>query len=167
MPEFEQKKILAEAHRGDVGGHFVGKETTQKILRTGLWSLTLHKDSKVYCRACDACQRIGRPSQRGELPLNIHISLQLFEKWAIDFVGPIQPPRKKMGVWYIITTTEYLTRWAETQPVKDYTSMTKSKFIFEYVLMRFGCPKILMSDCSTNFLNETISALMDEFQVYH
>jgi len=45
-----------------VGGNYARKATAQKILRVGLWWLTLHKDSKAYCRACDACQRMGRPS---------------------------------------------------------------------------------------------------------
>lgn len=91
----------------------------------------------------------------------LQVMLQPFEKWVIDFVGPIQPPRKKMGVWYIITMTEYLTKWAEVQPMKDCIGTTVAKFIFEYVLTRFGCPKILMSDHSTHFLNETISALTE------
>eukprot|EP00253_Pinus_taeda_P030377 PITA_30377 len=97
------------------------------------------------------------------------MTLQPFEKWAIDFVAPIQPQGKKTGALYIITATEYLTQWAEAQPAKDCTgtSATTAKFLFEYVLTRFGCLKILMSDHGTHFLNEMISALMAEFQVYH
>jgi len=44
--------------------------------------------------------------------------------------------------------------------MKDYTSMKIAKFIFEYVSTRFGCPKILMSDHGTHFLNETISVMI-------
>eukprot|EP00253_Pinus_taeda_P030368 PITA_30368 len=55
----------------------------------------------------------------------------------------------------------------EAQHVKDCIGMTATMLFFEYVLAQFGCPKILMSDRSTHFLNETISALMEEFQVYH
>lgn len=47
----------------------------------------------------------------------------------IEFVGPIQPPRKKMGAWYIIIVTEYLTRWEKVQLAKDYTRETIEKFI--------------------------------------
>eukprot|EP00253_Pinus_taeda_P004038 PITA_04038 len=159
--------ILVEAHGEVVGGHYAGKETSQNILRLGLWWPTLHKDSKAYCRACNACQRTSGPLQRDEIPLNPRVLLQPFEKWAIDFVGVIQPPGKKTGAWYIIIAIKYLTRWVEAQPVKDCTRATTTKFLFEYVLTRFGCPKILMSDRSTHFLNETINALIEEFQVYH
>eukprot|EP00253_Pinus_taeda_P027286 PITA_27286 len=109
----------------------------------------------------------GRPSRRNELPLNLQVSLQPFEKWAIVFVGPIQPAGKKTGVQYIITATKYLTRWVKAQLAKDCIGATTTKFLFEYVLTRFGCPKVLMSDHGTHFLNETISALAEEFQVYH
>ena len=60
--EFEWASILMEAHGGLVGGHYAGKETTQKILRTGLWWPMLHKFSKAYFNACDDCQRMGKPS---------------------------------------------------------------------------------------------------------
>lgn len=60
--EFEHASILAKAHGGAVVGHYAGKVTMQKILRVGLWWPTLHKDSKSYCKACDACQRTGKLS---------------------------------------------------------------------------------------------------------
>lgn len=51
--------------------------------------------------------------------------------------------------------------------MKDCTSATIAKFIFGYVLTRFGCSKFLMRDRGMNFLNEKITALTEEFQVYH
>lgn len=81
----------------------------------------------------------------------------------INFIGPIQPPRKKMGALYIITMIKYLTRWAEAQPVKDFTRTTTTKLLFENVLTWFGCSKVLMSDRGIHFLNETNNVLTDEF----
>eukprot|EP00253_Pinus_taeda_P004147 PITA_04147 len=60
--EFERSSILAEAHGGVAGGHYAGRATVQRILYAELWWLTLHKDCKAYCRACDACQRTRKPS---------------------------------------------------------------------------------------------------------
>ena len=100
------------------------------------------------------------------MPLNPQMMLQPFKKWAIDFVGPIKP-QGKMGARYIITTIEYLTHWAKVQPVKDCMANMVAKFLFEHKLTWFGCPKILMSDHGTHFLNETISTLTEYFQMYH
>ena len=106
--EHEKPLILAETHSGAAGGHFAGKATAQKILTAGFWWPTIHKDAREYYHSCDICQRTGKPSRRDEMPLVPQVTLQAFDKWAIDFVGPINPPAKKYGARYIITATDYL-----------------------------------------------------------
>ena len=93
------------------------------------------------------------------MPLNPQVTLQAFDKWAIDSVGPINPPGKRTGARYIITTTYYLTRWAEAKPVKDCSLDIAAQFIFENIVTRFGCPRVLMSDQGLHFLNQTIREL--------
>jgi hypothetical protein len=157
--EAERPLILAEAHEGITGGHYAGKATMEKILRVGLWWPTLHKDDKEYYKACDVYQRVGKPSRRDEMPLVPQMTLQAFEKWAIIFVGPINPLGKHIGARYIITAIEYLTRWVEARAVKDSSATTTACFIFDDIITRFGCPKIFMSDQGTHFINKTIEAL--------
>jgi hypothetical protein len=165
--EAEFPMILEEAHEGIAGGHYVGKEIVQKVLRAGLWWPMLHRDAKKYSRACDVCQRVGNPSRRDEMPLAPYMTLQAFEKWAIDFVGPINPPGKHIGARYIITVTEYLTRWDEERAVKDCSVSTTAHFIFYEIITRFGCPKVLMSDQGTQFINKTVEDLTEEFKIHH
>jgi transposase InsO family protein len=122
----------------------------QKVLHAGLWWSTIHRDAKDYCQRCDVCQRVGKPNRRDEIPLRPQVTLQVFEKWEIDF-----------------TATEYLTRWAEAAPVNDCSAETAAHFIFEQVITRFECPRILMSDQDTHFINSTIKAMTKEFEVYN
>ena len=113
---------------------------------------------EILCN-CDKCQRTGKPSRHDEIPLVPQLTLQAFDKWAVDFVGPISPPGKWIGARYIIIATNYLTRWAEAAPVKYCTPKTVVKFLFENVVTRFGCPKILISDQGMHFVNKLIVEL--------
>ena len=101
------------------------------------------------------------------MPLAPQLTLQAFEKWAIDFMGPINPSGKHTEARYIITATEYLTRWAEERPVKDCSATTTACFIFDDIITRFICMKIFMSDQGTHFINKTIEVLTEEFAIHH
>jgi transposase InsO family protein len=101
------------------------------------------------------------------MPLAPQLTLHEFEKWAIDFVGPINPPGKHIGARYIITATKYLTRWEEEIVVKDCSATTVVQFIFDDIITKFGCLKTLTSDQGTHFINKTIESLTQEFEVHH
>jgi hypothetical protein len=97
--------------------HVGGKATTQKVLQDGLWWVVLFKEVKAYARAFDGFQRVGKPSGQDEFHLQPIRSLQAFEKWAIEFIGMINPTTKHSKDRYIITKTDYLTRWADATTV--------------------------------------------------
>jgi transposase InsO family protein len=101
------------------------------------------------------------------MPLAPHMTLKSFEKWAIDFVGPINPPGKHTEERCIIIAIEYLNRWVETRAVKDRSVAIDACFIFDDIITKFGCPKVLMSDKGTHFINKTVEALTEEFAVHH
>ena len=69
-----------------------------------------------------------------------------FELWAIDFIGPFPIPAKRSGARYMITAVEYVTKWAEDEPVDTCSSEVVAKFIYENIITRFGCPLTLISD---------------------
>jgi hypothetical protein len=158
--------ILAACHDSACGGHFSGELTSKKILHTGYYWPTLFEDAHEYVKRCDACQRYARNDLRMELPLQISLPLVPFEKWGIDYVGKLHPHSSR-GMAYIIVATEYLTKWAEAKAVKTNDAKNASIFLFENIITRFGCPRILVSDRGTHFLNEVIQDMTNRFQIDH
>jgi len=131
-----------------------------KVLQARMWWPPIYKDAKEYAKGSYVCQRVGKPSHHDELPLHSVISLQIFEKWEIDFIGMINLPVHRTQARYIITVTEYVTRWAEVALVKECIADTTARFIFENIISRFEFPKSLISDQVTHFINETIASLL-------
>jgi hypothetical protein len=84
-----------------------------------------------------------------------------------DFVGPFPKRSKQTGVKYIITTFEYLTKWAEEEPIENCTKETITKFICENIVIRFGCTLTLINDHETHFVNGIINILLKNFMIDH
>ena len=78
------------------------------------------------------------------MPLSINLATQPFEKWRIDFVGPISPTAINSQARYIIVAIDYFTKWAEARATRkaDARSDARStaKFLYEQVISRYGCP---------------------------
>jgi hypothetical protein len=82
-------------------------------------------------------------------------------------LGPINPPSKRTGARYIITAMEYLKIWVEATPVKHCSEETTTHFLFEQVITRFGCPRVLMRNQGMNFINNTNNTMTEDFEVHH
>jgi hypothetical protein len=162
----EVPSILEACHDSACGGHFSGRLTAQKALRAGYFWPTMFADAEDHTKRCDACQRYARNDLHLELPLHPSLPLTPLEKWGIDYVGPISPPSTRRNE-YIIVATEYLTKWAEAKAVKTADAKQTAIFLYENIISRFGCPKILISDRGTHFINDAIVEMTTLFNINH
>jgi hypothetical protein len=87
----EVPTILEACHDSACGGHFSGRLTTQKALRAGYFWPTMFADVESHTKRCDVCQHYVRNDLHLDLPLNPSLPLVPFEKWGIDYIGPIHP----------------------------------------------------------------------------
>jgi transposase InsO family protein len=61
----------------------------------------------------------------------------------------------------------YFTKWDEVKMIESYTKETITKFIYENMVERFGCPLTIISDEGTHFVNRTIKNLLKKLIIYH
>ena len=97
--------------------------------------------------------------------LNPVVAWHTFEKWGIDFIGPISPTSNLNR--YIISATDYAAKWGEAKAFVYTDALSTVKFLYENVITRFGCPLQIISDQGSHFLNEVIAHLLGEFMVTH
>lgn len=157
--------INAKAHEGILGGHFSVKITLLKILTSLYWWPTMKKDVHLYCVQCDIYQIVGPKISTKLQPLHPTMLKEVFQKWGLYFIGPINPPTKRTKNRYIIMATYYTTKWGEAKALKDNT--TKSTKKIEEIITKFGCPLEFVSNQGNHFINDTIKTFTQDFMILH
>ncbi|MCO5598101.1 hypothetical protein L7F22_052192 [Adiantum nelumboides] len=79
--------------------------------------------------------------------------------------GPL--PRTSIGKQYILTATDYMTRWAEAASVARITAADVSKFVLDYICSRFGTPLEILSDRGPGFRTDLLDALLENLSIKH
>jgi hypothetical protein len=161
--EDEVYDILKACHDGPCGGHFADKRTSYKIVRMGYYWPSIFKDAKKYVKACDSCQRVGQPNNRDEMPLNPQVVLEPFDRWALDFIGPINPPSNQKV--YILVCTNYMTKWVEAKALHRATKEAVIKFLFTDIFTRFGMPRELVTDGGPPFSSHGFKATLQKYHI--
>ena len=163
----EVDTILEGCHLDSCGGHFAGDSTPRKALMAGYWWPTMFADAHQFVPCCDPCQQIGRPTGTSTMPLVPILARVPFEKWGIDFVGPIAPASCNGQKRYILVAIDYVTKWTEAIATKNDNANIVATFLYENIITRFGCPKELVSDRGNHFINNTIAALTTKYEIKH
>ncbi len=74
------------------------------------------------------------------------------EKVALDIMGPFQISDN--GNRYILTLSDYSTRWVEAYPIPDMTALVVAdKFVVEFA-SRFGIPLQIHTDQGRDFMSQ-------------
>eukprot|EP00253_Pinus_taeda_P008031 PITA_08031 len=63
------------------------------------------------------------------MPLQPQVVLKPFEKWAVDFFGPFNPPSHQKV--HILVCTDYVTKWVEARAVAKAIEQVLADFLFE------------------------------------
>lgn len=68
---------------------------------------------------------------------------------------------------YIVVAIESLTKWVEAKAEMTNTVANAAIFLYKNIIARFGCPKNLVNDRRTHFLNDMVWEMRERFQIEH
>jgi hypothetical protein len=139
LVELETPRVIEDFHEGFCGGHHAWRATAYKILRAGYYWPKLFSDASVKVRACYSCQIFTGKQKIPALPLVPVKTEAPFQQWGLDFIGEINPHSSAQHKW-ILTATDYFTKWVEAIPTKRATESVVIDFLEDNILSRFGCP---------------------------
>ena len=160
--QHEKDAILFMMHNHATSGHLGIDTTYNKISQKFYWK-NMKEDVKEYVKTCDICQRRGPKKSKGLInPIKVK---GMFEQIGIDFVGPLPiTPNKNR---YICVISDYLSKWPEAKAMKTCTAENVVKYLYEDIICRYGCPKIIISDRGSHFNNKLVEQLCDKFKIRH
>jgi hypothetical protein len=73
-----------------------------------------------------------------------------FQQWGLDFIEEIHPYSSSQQIW-ILTATDYSTKWVEYIPTRNATYLVVINFLEENILARFGCSRKIVIDNAQAF----------------
>ena len=152
---------MDDFHGGFCGGHFAARTTIHKILGAGYYWPTIFSDVHQFVRKCEPCQLFTAKQKLAALPLQQVVVEAPFQQWGLDFIGKFKD-NSSNGFSWIITTTDYFTKWVEAIPTKAATEKLVMDFLEDKMITRFGVPAKITTDKAKAFSSTKISSFCFE-----
>jgi hypothetical protein len=164
LVESETLWVIEEFHEGVCRGHHAWRATAYKILRAGYYWLKLFSDINAMVRACNPCQIFVGKQKLPTLPLVLVKVEAPFQQWGLDFTGEINPHSSAQHKW-ILTATDYFTKWVEAIPTKRAIESVVIDFLEDNILSRFGCPRKIVTDNAQAFKSMAMISFCQKYNI--
>ena len=144
-------------HFGNFG---IGK-TYSLIKRYYYWPKMI-KHIQAHVDSCSLCRREKMQADRYQLQTT-EIPKRPFAKVAIDLI--VELPVSHYGNKNILVMVDHLTSWPIVKAIPNKEATTVAEAIFEKLILEHGSPEILLSDNGTEFTNDTLAYVCQEFNI--
>jgi transposase InsO family protein len=98
------------------------------------------------------------------LPLQPVVVEAPFQQWGLDFIGQFKDNSSNVYTW-IITATDYFTKWVEAIPTKSTTDKVVMDFLEDRIITRFGVPVKITMDNAKAFSSTELSSFYFKYGI--
>jgi hypothetical protein len=123
----------------------------------------MKKDCEEAVRRCKSCQLFSPIPKQPAQNLSPITSPWPFAQWGLDIVGKL--PTAPGGFKFLITATDYFSKWVEAEPLITTTEADVRRFVWRNIVTRFGVPYAIVSDNGTQFVGKDLTSLCAEFGI--
>jgi len=156
-------RIMAELYEGVCDNHVGGRSLASKAVRAVYYWPTMREDCIRHAQRCKQCQQHADWHKAPPEELRSIYSPWPFHTWGIDILGPIPLAIRQMK--YLVVVIEYFTKWIEAEPIAQIIAHKVQHFVWKNIVCRFGMPRRLVSDNSTQFASQQLGKLCIEVRI--
>ena len=162
VPLSSRADTVADIH--EAFGHF-NFPNMMKILTPRAWWPYMRTDIKEWLSTCPQCQvnkRRGNFHNDEMHPLKVPSA---FERWHLDFIGEL--PTTVKGNRWLLVAVDYATNWPIARALPVASTEAVADFIYEEIMMKFGCPVEILTDRGANFTSNLLKSYMKRVKTNH
>ncbi|XP_076300585.1 uncharacterized protein LOC143218903 [Lasioglossum baleicum] len=160
----DRVRVLHECHNEPTAGHLGIAKTLARPCRLYYWPGMLREGAR-HVRTCDSCQKYKAAEQN---PAGLMHATPVDRPWEMvsaDLVGPL--PRSSTGNTTLLVIQDRFTKWIELKPLRRATGPAITRAIRELVVLRHGCPNVLVTDNGRQFVGKELGKALNEWGVKH
>lgn len=155
VPEKRRSAILLSCHDVPIAGH-LGFSRSYGLASSRYYWPKMRRDIKSHVASCNQCQRrkISNTRRQGYAQ-PLPIAEDVFDTIGIDLITKL--PKSRTGHNTILVCTDNLSKYVIAVPLKNEKADTIISALFNQLIAKHGCPKVVISDRGTNLIGQKSS----------
>ena len=164
VPESQRVTVIQALHDDKLSGHTGSKRTVRRVQERYFWP-GLTGDVKRHVKSCLICCTVkDTPVPTAPMVPVDTSALNVWEKVAIDIVGPIMP-RSESGARFIVVCQDYFSKWPELVALPSTEARVIQQWLFDEVFCRHGFPSEIVTDQGTQWTSASFRQFCDSLGI--
>ena len=126
----------------------------------------MHSDIQDWLSSCPQCQlAVNADCKIHYAPMKPLDIPPAFLCWHLNFIGEL--PTTLNGNRWLLVAVGYATNWVICQSVPDATGEAIAEFIYQEIILNFGCPSKILTNHGANFMSKILAHYLGCLKIKH